>query len=447
MAASKAPRSRSGRHSTAPLILLETSAFQQWLLQRASNFASAAGIEFSAKKLDLNLWNLQATLEGISYDDKKGTRVVANRLAIDVPWNAFSSDVYVINSLEADGLAISIGSDEPIVPEPSGKPTQFPRVRFDRLIVRDGSFVYSNQNSRVEIPVFAVDVSREQGVLRIPQPITIRPDSQFEVREIPLRLGSDGLQFGPTKWAIQYSAYNGAGSTQGALQWAPAIRLNLTFATDPLNVQNWRDIKASGEIGVENGVLKITDFRAATGDGQVVGSAEISDKKKSGTLIWNAVRLDPAGIPAVTEGTLDLQWTASDLSDASGSGAVSIFSPQYGRRRLTFASRTEKRIWQREASDALMTANVTAAMDRNLAGSFHITHSKYGRVTLNGVLKGTIQNPQVDAAISAQDVTFQGIGPINGRARAALRNQVVSVTGVQATLGRHTLTMEPSASI
>jgi hypothetical protein len=41
------------------LVLLQTSAFQQFLLRRISNFATAAGIEFSARRLDLNLWDLQ----------------------------------------------------------------------------------------------------------------------------------------------------------------------------------------------------------------------------------------------------------------------------------------------------------------------------------------------------------------------------------------------------
>ena len=183
-------------------------------------------------------------------------------------------------------------------------------------------------------------------------------------------------------------------------------------------------------------MLKITDFLASTGDGRVAGSAEISDEGKSTNLLWNAVRLDPAGVPAVTEGTLQLQWSASDFSDASGQAFVSVSSPQYGQGTSNIRIEDGRANLDINARgfDAVATATVTAALDRRLAGSFRVTHNKYGRITLTGALKGTLENPQVDATIAAQQITYEGIGPIDAQGLLALRSNIVSVSAIRATM-------------
>src|SRR5262245_27765994 len=75
------------------LILLETATFQQWLLSHVENIANAAGYSVSAKKLNLSLWDLEASLEGLRFDDRKGTRITVERFSIDIPWNALSASI------------------------------------------------------------------------------------------------------------------------------------------------------------------------------------------------------------------------------------------------------------------------------------------------------------------------------------------------------------------
>src|SRR5690349_4379878 len=116
----------------ALFILIQTASFQQWLLRRAQNLSSSFGFPFQADKLRLNLFELQASLDGFIYD-KDGTRVRVDHLTIDAPWNAVRGDVIKLNTLIADGLTITIESGEPVIPEPSGKVTQLPKIQIESL--------------------------------------------------------------------------------------------------------------------------------------------------------------------------------------------------------------------------------------------------------------------------------------------------------------------------
>src|SRR5687767_10843833 len=111
------------------LILLETSFFQQWLLRRVENVATTSGYSLSAGHLDLDLWDLEGTLHNITFDDKKGTRITADRVAFDLPWNVVNAATIVVNNLEIDGLTLSIQSPEFAVPEPSGEITESRPIR------------------------------------------------------------------------------------------------------------------------------------------------------------------------------------------------------------------------------------------------------------------------------------------------------------------------------
>ena len=166
-----------------------------------------------------------------------------------------------------------------------------------------------------QIPAFAIDVNRGKGSLRFDRKLSLPPDLSMELHEIQLSLSDDGVQFGPSAWKIDYAEYNGAGTAEGQLKWTPALATELSFSTDPLTIRQWKQIRASGKVNFDKGILKITDFRAQQGQGEFLASAEISDKKKSVIAAWKRLELGPAGIPANSNGTVSLQWNASDFSD------------------------------------------------------------------------------------------------------------------------------------
>src|SRR6185295_5198788 len=92
-------------------ILIQTASFQQWLLRRLQNLASAAQFPFQADKLRLNIFELQASLDGFVYD-KDGTKVRVDHFMMDIPWNGLFGHAIVVNSLVADGVTITVQSPE-----------------------------------------------------------------------------------------------------------------------------------------------------------------------------------------------------------------------------------------------------------------------------------------------------------------------------------------------
>jgi len=247
------------------LILLETSFFQQWVLRRVQNVVSTAGYSLTADRLALRLWDLQGTLYNVTFDDRQGTRITADRLTVDAPWNAWNAAIITINSVDAEGVTIDIRSPEPVIPEPSGDRTEAPRIRFGRISIRNAKLSYSNQSTKIDIPAFGIEANQGRGAIKIDAPITITPDIVVRIPDIPILMSDAGINIDETRWRIEHPEVTVAGKSQGAFQWAPAIGLRLNYTTDPVTYDNWRDIQSSGQIGFDNGVLKLTDFRATRG--------------------------------------------------------------------------------------------------------------------------------------------------------------------------------------
>src|ERR1044071_6155651 len=109
-------------------VLIQTASFQQWLLRRIQGVAARANFPFKADKLRLNIFQLRAALDGFVYD-KDGTKVRIDHALIDVPWNGFFGNSIVINKVFADGVTVSIQSGEPVMPEPSGKKEEMPKLQ------------------------------------------------------------------------------------------------------------------------------------------------------------------------------------------------------------------------------------------------------------------------------------------------------------------------------
>src|SRR3954463_9649017 len=185
----------------ALVILLHNSSFQQWSLRRLENIARAGGIEFSAQHVYFDPYKLRATLDGVAYVED-GTSMRASRVSIDLPWNVFTSAVKEITSLEVDNLEIKMNSAAPVVPAPSGEPTPLPKIRVDRLVVRNGSLDYRNQSMQFQIPAFSIDVNQGRGSIRFDRKLSLPPDLSLDLNEIQLALSDDGVQFGPAAWKV-----------------------------------------------------------------------------------------------------------------------------------------------------------------------------------------------------------------------------------------------------
>jgi outer membrane protein assembly factor BamA/autotransporter translocation and assembly factor TamB len=425
--------------SGALVILVHNSAFQQWSLRRLENIAKAGGIEFSAQHIYFDPYKLQATLDGVVYVEN-GTSMRASRVSIDLPWNVFTSAVKEITSLEVDNLEIKLNSSETLVPSPSGKPTPLPKFRFDRLVVRNGSLDYRNQSMQFQIPAFSVDINQGRGSLRFDRTILLPPALSLDIHEIQLSLSDDGIQFGPSGWKVMYAEYNGAGTAEGQLKWAPTLATDVSFSTEPLTVRQWKQIRASGKINFDKGILRITDFRAEQGKGEVLASAEISDKKKSLIAAWKRLELGPAGIPANSNGTVSLQWKASDFSDTSGSGSVALVS-QYGRAQSEIEIQNAKALLRISATapDTNATATVRTGLDKKIEGNFQASYRKYGDIRAQGNIRGALSAPVVRASVQARGITYQGIGPLNGYADTSLQNNIVLAENIHADLKQSTL--------
>jgi outer membrane protein assembly factor BamA/autotransporter translocation and assembly factor TamB len=425
-------------------VLIQTASFQQWLLRRIQGFATTANFPFKADKLRLNIFEMQAALDGFVYD-KDGTRVRVNHVTIDMPWNGLFGDSIVVNSVSADGVSVSIQSAEPVVPEPSGETKSSPKLQIGRLAIHNVDLTYSNQNMLVRIPSFNIDATDGRGAIRMTAPITISPDTQIALQQIPVMLNTESAQFGPLQWSLQYAGYEGAGSADGDVKWSPSVAFHLNFTTQPMTIEKWKDIQASGKAGYDDGKLKLADVRIVQGSGeetgQLIANAEISDKEKTAALIWSGLRIDPIGVRGKTDGTANIGWKASDFSDLNGVVALNVNTPQYGKARgdIHLADGKANADLQATAMDASIRAKLVAGMDHTLGGTFNVSHRKYGLVDVNGKLGGTFEKPTADAALSVRNASYNGIGPLNASANAAVRGQVVTVNNVRAQLKNSTI--------
>src|SRR5262245_11129381 len=136
------------------LILVQTSTFQQWLLRRIVERAEGAGYPVSAQRLDVDVWRLRASLDGLAYNDGKNTNLRIARLIVEGAWNAFRGDVITITRLEADGVALELRSAEP---NPSQPPAKIPRIVLDTLAIRNGSLTFVDPSTTVRVPSFSIE--------------------------------------------------------------------------------------------------------------------------------------------------------------------------------------------------------------------------------------------------------------------------------------------------
>ncbi|HZI50944.1 MAG TPA: translocation/assembly module TamB domain-containing protein [Terriglobia bacterium] len=415
--------------------LIHTSPVQQFVLRRIEGIARAAGYPFTATRVQFRLFDLEFSLSGFVYDNR-GIRVEADSLVVDVPWDIYRREGIALNSLLLDGLRIVITSPEPVLPEPSGDTTRIPRIAVGRLEVRNARLTYTNASTRVDVPAFELEARNGRGTLKFAAPITVSPDTTVQIPEMPLNLGPENIVFGPTRWSVDYAQRHAAGSAGGALRWAPSVGLSLNFSTEPLTIAQWDRISAQGVIRYEDGILNIEGFRATRGEGDLTGSAKVTDKSKSATIVWNRVSLNPSGVRGVTRGQVDLQWNASDFSDVRGTGRVSVATPEYGNANgvVRINGRQARFDIRGLSRGADIRATLTTGLDRRLAGTFQLTHNKYGSLTAQGRLRGTLTSPLVDARVVAGGMNDNGVGPVSGSASIAYRQNVLDVTEIMAHL-------------
>jgi autotransporter translocation and assembly factor TamB len=422
------------------VVLIHTSPVQQFLLRQAEQMARAAGYSFTARSVQLRPFDLRVSLSGFLYDNR-GVRVEVDQLEVDFPWSIYRSDGLVMNDLDADGLRVTISSPEPVLPEPSGDTATLLRVVSDRVSIRNASFSYVNQATRVEVPAFEIEASRGVGTLILQAPVTVSPDTVVRVPEVPLHFAAESVLFGPIQWSADYGKRTGSGSAGGNLRWSPSIGVTINFETSPLSIDKWDGVIARGIVRYEEGVLNIEGFHATRGNGELTGSASIEDQNKTAKLSWKGVRIDPSGFRGETAGELDLQWQASDFSDIRGKGRLSLVTPDYGRAESDVDIRQGRAHLNLRATSmgADIRARVNTGLDRRLSGTFRATYEKYGPVTAEGRLQGTFASPIVDARIEANGVTYRGIGPLMGSARASYKENLLDLTDISARLKRSSI--------
>ncbi|HET9215505.1 MAG TPA: hypothetical protein VFR18_00920, partial [Terriglobia bacterium] len=422
------------------IALIHSAPVQQLVLRQLEGLAKAAGHGFSAKNLRVRPFDLEFSLSGFVYDNR-GVRVEVDELTADVPWNIYRRQGLALNSLSADGLRITITSPEPVLPEPSGEVTRIPQMWVQQLHVRNARFSYANGSTRVDVVSFEIDAADGKGTLKLPAPVTISPGTTFRIPEVSLNLTQESVLFGPAAWVASYSQRSASGSAGGAVRWAPSIGANINFQTQPLTIEKWDRIVLEGVVRYEDGTLNLEGFRASRGDGELTGSAKITDQNKSAKMAWNKIRIDPTGVRGVTSGHLDLQWNASDLSDIGGDGQVTVAMPQYGNATGNVdLNNGRARINLRGMSmGADIRATVNTGLDRRLSGNFRLAYNKYGPVTAEGRLRGTLASPLVDARLVAEGVVYDGVGPLNGTAMVAYRQNILDITGITASLKQSTI--------
>ncbi len=415
------------------VILIRTKPVQHFLLRRVEALAARAGVPFRAEEFQVRLLDRTVTLSGFLYDTD-GVQVRVANLSVELPWTPYGADGIVINSLVADGVDVLVRS--PGGSPPSGKGAALPPFRVDRLDIQNGSFTYQSPSTRLEIPSFSVRATDGEGEVRVGAPITIQPDTRFRVEQIPIHLASRLVQFGPLQWSADYLMQQGSGSAAGTFEWSPSVTASVNFETNRIDIEKWTGVVAGGTAVYQEGVLNVSEFHATRGKGRVSGSAQISDPGKSASVRWDSVGLAPAGLQGETTGEMNLQWTASDFSDLGGRGRLSINVPEYGNAQSDVRIADQKvRLAVRAASNgAVIRANVVTGLDRRLAGTFSLTHMEYGSVTAEGTLGGTIAAPVAEARATAHEVTFSGVGPVDGSASVSYRDKTLLISEIDARL-------------
>ena len=158
------------------LVVIQTSTFQQWILRRAESFAKSAGITVTAQRLDLDIWNLRATLDGFDYNDGKGTRAAIRRISIAVPLQSWNADPIVINDLQVEGLQVNIEIPEFQNPQPSSpasvqgpaaERSMIPRLVLRNAVIEEASLKYTSGSTVVEIPSAELRIKDNAGNIQL----------------------------------------------------------------------------------------------------------------------------------------------------------------------------------------------------------------------------------------------------------------------------------------
>jgi outer membrane protein assembly factor BamA/autotransporter translocation and assembly factor TamB len=416
------------------LVVVQTSAFQQWLLRRVEKAAASAGFQLTAEGLELSIWRLQASLQRVAWDDGKTIRVKIDRLFIDVPGSVIRGDLTRITALEADGVAIDIHS---ITPAAASKPFEVGRITFDRLAIRNASLTYSDGARTIRIPAFNIELQNGDGVVHLDSPVTISPERvQVAASALAVHMSDRTLDFGPSEWQIEHPDITVTGSSRGHFEWSPSLALDLAYSTKPLSFQNWRNLESSGNISYQNGTIRLTDFLVRSGTGTVAGIAQIGERSKSVNLRWSSLDLAPAGVPATANGNLQLEWQADDFSDAFGQASIAISSRRYGRAQVEAAIRDARADVdiRAYAFDVNVHANLVTGLDQRLSGKFQATHTQYGNARVEGTLSRRLNDPEINAKLTASEITYNGIGPFDASANLSLRSGLVSADDIAIQL-------------
>jgi outer membrane protein assembly factor BamA/autotransporter translocation and assembly factor TamB len=403
----------------ALLLLITSSPFQQWLLRQAENFAAKAGFPFSAARLRLDYSELKIFVDGVVYD-QNGQKIQIEHLNIDFPWDALRGGLR-ITSLEADGVIVDIQTS-PVSSSASTTATAAPTkprdIRIDRLAIRKASLSYSTPNGVMSIPSLSIEATDGRGMIRMDAPASLWPDTNVTMSQIPFELHNDNARFGPASWELHYAKYRGSGSAQGVVRWAPSFSFETNVTTDPITIEEWKDIHASGTVSYANGVLGVSEFRVVQGGGEVMGSARVSDSANSATIVWQNVNLNRGGVVARTDGTLKMNWQRSDFSDLSGEGRASVQSRQYGALQADVrVEKTKVAIdVQATSRDLVIKGQIATGLDPLVKGNLR---------EFRGSVRGSIQ-PRANGAFQ------QTFNAINVSGSVDVRDNVLTVKEIQA---------------
>src|SRR5262245_2896851 len=191
------------------LLLITSSPFQQWLLRKAESYAADAGFPFTAERLQVDFTHLRASLDRINYD-QGGQHIRVERLAIDLPWSALRSDDLHLTSVEADGVVVNIQvtdtsapSEKPETPSkaaPSVAGTKLPRIRIDRLAIRNTSLTYTTPEMTVKAPSLSLEATDGRGSIRLDAPVSIGMETNVTAGPIPVVVDNESARFGPMPW-------------------------------------------------------------------------------------------------------------------------------------------------------------------------------------------------------------------------------------------------------
>ncbi len=407
------------------LFLVTSSPFQQWLLRRAEDYADKQGFPFTAKRLHLEWTRLKISVDGFAYD-RNGQSIRIEHIAADFPWDALRNGDLRITDFEVAGVAVTL---QPSENKDSISEFHLPsfssRLRIDHLAIRNASLMYSAPAAAVNIPSVSIEVTNGHGILRLDTPASYDTKAEFNISPIPLELGVDGVRFGLGKWKLQYAGHNGSGSIRGVVHWSPGFALETNVATDPITIEQWKNIKVSARVSYRDGIWELPEFRVTQNKyGEVSGSAKMSGAETSANVTWTNLSLDPLGVSARLDGSLKAKWPTANLSAISADGQARMKGPQLGDFQTTFQVINREAVIDIRAhsSDLDVRARVDTGLEQALAGNV---------TEFRGTMHGTIQ--------PLSEVSRHTIGSVDISASGILRGNTLALKSIRAKSGESTI--------